>query len=202
MSRLDMSPVALAWSQVEQGADLLARVFQYDPAMQFGSVSYAKWVRFYRANIRMGLLYGEVYTTPSIDGVAVWISPENTGIILGPMLRTGFLTAILSMGIRPMMTLMRSMNYTEKLAKQAAISGPYWELAVIGVEPSQQGKGIGATLIQPILDRADVDKMPCYLISGNKRNLSFYKRHGFEIATQGQTPAGPQIWVMLREPNR
>lgn len=206
MSQSDTHPVPLALSQVEQGAGLLARVFQLDPAMQYimgdrASMS-DKSVRFYRASIRMGLLYGEVYTTPSMDGVVVWISPENFDLTFRQVLRTGFLTAMLSMGLKPMMRIMRSMNYGEKLAKQV-ISGPHWELGVIGVEPSQQGKGIGATLIQPILDRADAENVPCFLVSGNERNLTFYKRHGFEIAAQGQTlKTGPEIWVMLREPNR
>jgi predicted N-acetyltransferase YhbS len=74
---------------------------------------------------------------------------------------------------------------------------------MLGVEPSQQGRGLGGVLMQPILARADAEGVPCLLESMNERNLTFYKRHGFEVTAHGQIPnEGPQIWVMLREPGR
>jgi len=165
MSQLETSPVLLAKSQVEQGAELLARALQNAPDMKFLIGDNARMLdkvtlRFYQAVIRVGLLYGEVYTTPSMEGVAVWVSPENTNFTLGILFRTGFLTAILSLGFRPMLRFINSSNYVQKLQKQA-ISGPRWVLVYLGVEPSQQGKGIGGILIHPILARADADGVPC-----------------------------------------
>lgn len=206
MSQLETSPVLLAKSQVEQGAELLARALQNAPDMKFLIGDNARMLdkvtlRFYQAVIRVGLLYGEVYTTPSMEGVAVWVSPENTNFTLGILFRTGFLTAILSLGFRPMLRFINSSNYVQKLQKQA-ISGPRWVLVYLGVEPSQQGKGIGGILIHPILARADADGVPCYVESANARNLTFYKRHGFEIVNHGQVPnGGPQVWIMVRKPD-
>jgi GNAT superfamily N-acetyltransferase len=206
MSQSDTTPMSLTMSQTEQGAALLARVFQHDPMMKYFIPDSTRMldipVRFYRANIHMGLLYGEVYTTRSMEGVAIWVSPGNTDFTFGQLLRSGLLTASLSMGLKTLGRFMRSASYFEKVKKQA-ISGPHWVLVFLGIEPSQQGKGLGGGLIQPILDRADAEGVPCYLDSTNERNLTFYKKHGFEVAARGQVPnGGPQIWAMLREPDQ
>ena len=54
------------------------------------------------------------------------------------------------------------------------------EVFFLGLKSSARGKGLGHDLIQPALDYADQHQLPCYLVSSNSRNLSFYKRHGFQ----------------------
>jgi ribosomal protein S3 len=49
-----------------------------------------KPLHLYQAAIRMGLLSGEVHTTPGINGVAVWISPGHTDFTFVQLLRSGF----------------------------------------------------------------------------------------------------------------
>ena len=204
MSPSDMSPVPLKISQVEKGAELLAQVFQSDPMMEFlvadSSRMLNKPKRFYQANIRIGLLYGEVYATPTMDGIAVWLGPGNTDFTFGQMLRSGLLLSTLSMGLKSLARFMQSYKVVMELTSQS-ISRPHWLLLFLGVEPSQQGKGIGGTLIQPILNQADAEGVPCYLESSNERNLTFYKRHGFKIVGDVQIAEdGPRMWAMLREP--
>lgn len=53
------------------------------------------------------------------------------------------------------------------------------EVFFLGLKPSARGKGMGHDLIKPALSYADEHQVPCYLVSSNSRNLSFYKRHGF-----------------------
>jgi len=206
MSQSDTAPVPLAMSQVEQGAAVLARAFQHDPMMKYFVSNPARMLdkpaRFYRASICMGVLYGEVYATRSVEGVAVWVSPGNTDFTFGQLLRSGLLMATLSMGLKTLGRFMNSYSHFEQVKKQA-ISRPHWVLVFLGIEPSQQGQGLGGVLIQPILARADAEGAPCYLDSTNERNLTFYQRHGFKVAARGQVPnGGPQIWAMLREPGQ
>lgn len=194
--------IKLDESQIDRGAELLARTFQHDPMMQYlvsdQTRMLDKPLRFYRASIRMGLLYGEVYTTPSLDGIAIWVSPGNTDFNFGQLARSGFLTAMLSIGVKPLARFIAAANFVQRLEKQA-ITGPRWLLVFVGVEPSQQGKGIGNILLKPIMDRADKESLPCYLESTNERNLTFYKRLGFKVAAHGQIPnGGPQMWVMVK----
>lgn len=204
MSQILTIPTSLAKSQIDQGIDVLARSFQQDPLMEYLYPDVLKNAhtpaRFYRASIQMGLQYGEVQSTPALDGLAVWISPGNADFGFGQLMRTGFMTAVLFAGLRTMGRFMKMANYAEK-ANKPFTERPHWHLMMIGVEPSQQGRGLGGELLRPMLARADVENMPCILESGNGRNLTFYKRHGFEIATHNEMPnGGPEIWLMVREP--
>ncbi|MGH0034115.1 MAG: GNAT family N-acetyltransferase [Myxococcota bacterium] len=76
---------------------------------------------------------------------------------------------------------------------------PHWYLAVIGVRPSHQGRGLGSALLGAFLERVDREGMPAYLESDRAENLPFYRRAGFEVATRTET-AGIPIWCMWRSP--
>lgn len=54
------------------------------------------------------------------------------------------------------------------------------EVFFLGLKPSARGKGIGQDLLKPVLDYADKNQVPCYLVSSTSRNISFYERHGFK----------------------
>ncbi len=204
MSQTLTMPTPLAMSQIDQGIDVLASSFQQDPLMEFLYPDITRNAyspaRFYQATIRMGLQYGEVQTTPAMDGLAVWISPGNTDFGFGQLIRTGFLSAVLFAGLRTMGRFIKMANYAEK-ANKPILERPHWHLMMIGVEPSQQGRGLGGQLMRPMLARADAENMPCMLESGNERNLTFYERYGFDIAAHNVIPdGGPQYWLMVREP--
>ena len=77
---------------------------------------------------------------------------------------------------------------------------PFWELAVLGVEPTQQRNGYGKLLMEPVLEECDRKEIPAFLISSNVQNLSFYLRHGFEIADAIKFPTMPPFFPMCRNP--
>ena len=77
-----------------------------------------------------------------------------------------------------------------------------WYLAVIGVDSACQGRGLGAQLMKHALRRVDEDGLPAYLESSNPRNMSLYKRHGFEEMGIIQSGSSPEIVPMLREARR
>ncbi len=79
-------------------------------------------------------------------------------------------------------------------------SEPHWYLPLIGVDPSQQGRGYGAALMQHALVRCDREKKLAYLESTNPRNISLYERHGFEVLGTIQVGTSPPISPMLRKP--
>jgi predicted N-acetyltransferase YhbS len=83
------------------------------------------------------------------------------------------------------------------LAKEA-----HWYLMVLGVDPAKQGSGIGGSLIEPVIARADAAGVFCYLETFTASNLRFYKRRGFRIAAGGNIPnGGPDFWAMIRHPH-
>ena len=75
---------------------------------------------------------------------------------------------------------------------------PHWYLSTIGVDAAHRGKACGTTLLQHRLRQCDDDHLPAYLWSSNPKNLPFYERDGFEVASAIQTGSGPSILAMLR----
>lgn len=69
-----------------------------------------------------------------------------------------------------------------------------------GVEPLQQSRGLGATVLWPILQRCDRERLPAYLESTNPRNIPFYERFGFRQVGIIRSGTSPEIVPMVREP--
>jgi ribosomal protein S18 acetylase RimI-like enzyme len=79
---------------------------------------------------------------------------------------------------------------------------PHWYLPLIGVDPTRQNKGYGAMLMQHALSACDREGLPAYLESTNPRNITLYRRHGFEIAGTIQVGSSPPMFPMRREPRK
>tara|TARA_Y100000588_G_scaffold273516_1_gene289382 strand:+ start:2446 stop:3030 length:585 start_codon:yes stop_codon:yes gene_type:complete len=75
---------------------------------------------------------------------------------------------------------------------------PHWYLPIIGVDPGFQDKGYGSALMAHVLQRVDEGHVPAYLESSNPRNISLYKRHGFEVLATIQEGTSPPVVPMLR----
>ena len=137
---------------------------------------------YFRWAIRVSQQCGEIHTTQTVEGGALWISPEH-------MLEWSNLS--------------RHLNLPTPLdeAHNRLAGGSHWYLLAHGVEPSKQGMGIGGRLIQPILRQADTGGRPCYLRTFSAKSLRFFERHGFRIAAAGKIPnGGPDFWGMVRAP--
>jgi ribosomal protein S18 acetylase RimI-like enzyme len=80
--------------------------------------------------------------------------------------------------------------------------GPHWYLATLGTDPGHQGCGVGSSLIDPVLRRADASALPAYLESSKEENIPFYQRHGFRVTQELTVPGGPTLWSMQRDPAR
>ena len=79
---------------------------------------------------------------------------------------------------------------------------PHWYLPLIGVDPKHQGRGLGDALMAHALRQCDHDSVPGYLESSNPRNISLYRRHGFEPLGTIQVGSSPPIVPMLRRPRK
>ena len=197
------APGILDRSRTEMAAHVLGRAFDDDPLMNYmvagqGLVS-QKAVRFFEAAIGLGMAQGKVHALPGIEGVTVWLRPGNTKVGFGAMLRTGMLGSTLGMGWRSLRRFGDLYRYIDPL-EDRSVAGPHWVLMFIGIDPQFQGGGLGRSLITPVLEQADAEGLPCFLDSGNPRNLSFYHRHGFEVVHEVTIPHGPTAWAMVRQP--
>ena len=77
---------------------------------------------------------------------------------------------------------LKAIKRLEKIGQQVqpkAPSLPHHEIFWLAILPEARGKGIGSRLLKPVLGNADAEKVGCYLVSSNPRNIPFYQRHGF-----------------------
>jgi GNAT superfamily N-acetyltransferase len=86
---------------------------------------------------------------------------------------------------------------------QGIVNDNDWYLSILGIHPSQQGKGLGKQLLMPALKQADNAGKACYLETFTPANMSFYARLGFVACHQAYEPTCQHhYWVMRRQPQR
>ena len=76
---------------------------------------------------------------------------------------------------------------------------PHWYLPWLGVEPREQGQGLGSQLLARCLEIVDTSGLPAYLETPNPRTVSMYRRHGFQPTVIAQAGDCPPVTCMLRE---
>lgn len=76
-----------------------------------------------------------------------------------------------------------------------------WYLSILGISPEHQGKGLGPSLITPILDKTDQHNTATFLETFTPRNMSFYRRLGYEeVGAFVEPTINAKYWVMVRKP--
>ena len=76
-----------------------------------------------------------------------------------------------------------------------------WYLGVLGTHPDWKGRGLGRTVLIPVLRRADRARVPATLETSHEPNLSFYARLGFEVVNHINVPDGPHVRALTRPPS-
>lgn len=154
--------------------------------------------RLNRVPLEYGLRYG--YVRQSDDGrcVAIWIPPGEP-MSPGRMVRSGMLAVPFRTGLGPLARFGGANGVMDKIHKRH-MSGPHWELLIVGVDPALQGRGRGSALVRDGLARADMAGLPCYLNTNTPSNLPFYERLGFTVLEEASLgKGGPPAWAMRRE---
>jgi ribosomal protein S18 acetylase RimI-like enzyme len=183
-------------------ANMLAWAFHRDPlfehALPDDQTRSQRMKSLFALNIKYGMQYGDVYSA-SQNGLAIWLPPGNSKITVRRALRVGMWLAPLKIGLRAVLRLGR-LNTISKSLHERYAPNPHWYLFLLGVDLASQGRGLGGLLLQPVLDKADAARLPCYLETNNPSAVWFYQRHGFDVAAEHQTIAsGLCLWAMRRE---
>ncbi len=84
----------------------------------------------------------------------------------------------------------------------AHLTEPHWYLAAVGTEPRLQGRGSGARLLRPVLERCDAEGLGAYLESSNPRNVPFYHRLGFVVVGALTLASGAAAMTCMWRPPR
>lgn len=200
----DLTPVRISLAQIARAAQTLARAFHTDSWLTRLFPVEALRARtlplLFAPGVRYGCLFGEVYATPELDGIAIWLTPGNTTLTFWRMFRAGMLAVPFHVGLSVVQRMLPMVNYTEKLRHRLA-PPKHWYLFQIGVAPERQGGGIGKALLDPVLARADAAHVSCYLETQTEANVRFYEKRGFRVMAEGGAPGDAlPLWAMLRLP--
>jgi GNAT superfamily N-acetyltransferase len=205
----DIAITSLQESQIEAAGELMARAFFDDPVVVYMYPDENERKRLtpwhFTAFIRYTYFFGEVYTTSGTPlGTAVWFPPPlNTGEVeMTPerLEQAGLDKASEVLGAEPFQRFNRVCDYIEQFHPKE-VPGPHWFLPLLGVNPPNQGQGVGRALLRPVLERADRDALPAYLWTAKARNVPFYQQQGFEVVTESVEPtSGIRFWTCRRMP--
>ncbi|HKX84367.1 MAG TPA: GNAT family N-acetyltransferase, partial [Pyrinomonadaceae bacterium] len=150
-----ISVLTLAFS-----SDPMARWSQPDPRGYLEN--FPLFVKAFGGN---ALDHGTAYFADGYTGAALWLPPG-----IGPDERTlaELVESTSSDTIKP--DLYAIFEQMEKYHPKE----PHWYLPMIGVDPSQQGNGVGSALMEYALVSCDREGLPAYLESSNPENISLY----------------------------
>jgi GNAT superfamily N-acetyltransferase len=196
--------VRLRADQIEPAGALLARAFIHDPLAVHMLPDESQRSLLLPAHfspfVRYGVLFGEVYTTPLLEGVAVWLSPGAGELTPERAARAGLDRIAAATGADSWRRFSQAMEFLEG-AHARAVPTSHWYLPLLGVDSGRQRQGVGGALLQPVFAQADAAGLPCYLETLEPTNVAFYERHGFATVGTGREPtSGLLYWGMMRAP--
>jgi GNAT superfamily N-acetyltransferase len=187
--------------EAQRLAAILAHAFCDDPVMRWvipddarrGELLERMFGLYLR---RLWFRQDECYTTARLVGASVWERPGQWKAGLVDQLR--LLPSLARINGRRLPRILRTLAALESNHPVE----PHYYLPLVGVEPEWQGRGLGAALMRPILERCDDENLPAYLEATSPRNRGLYERHGFAVTEQFSLgPGSPPLWRMWRTPH-
>jgi ribosomal protein S18 acetylase RimI-like enzyme len=188
---------------IPRAAAACARAFEKDPYTLYLIPDEKKRtnLRFtFEFYMRMAIYSGaEAYTTSSeCESLAIWV-PSEKKEPWDAFLHAGNPFLPLRCGLRYIWGDWRANHFCEKLKKKHAPK-QYMYLAVLSVDPPHQSKGLGSTLVKPMLKRLDDSGLTCWVETQNTKNVKMYQHFGFELVYEGIFPGTPTpLFAMLRK---
>ena len=120
--------------------------------------------------------FGDIYLSDDRHAVALILYPETKKTNLSSIF----------LDIKLILNCIGVSNIGKALKRESSIKKPQPQkpmnyLWFIGVDPQQQGKGIGSQLMEEIIHYSEKAQKPLYLETSTLSNLAWYERFGFQI---------------------
>lgn len=154
--------------------------------------------------LRRDYSYSKAFiTSPGLEGIAIWMLLDTRKKrSFWRILTSGAIWPATRIGYKALKKLASFNKYIEKKHNELA-PDKHWYLAVLAVDPLHQGKGYASKLLNEMLSRIDEDGLPCYLETEGEKNVSMYRRFGFEVVDEFVVPGTKdKLVAMLRQPER
>lgn len=184
-------------SDIAAAAHSLAAAFFDDPVVSFawpdGRTRFRRSERSFASQVEALWDRREVHASHDFSSVAIWARPDEWQIPPRALVRVAAASLRTRVRAKALLAYLR----TDALHPEE----PHWYLEFLGTVPEQQGKGLGARVLAPVLARADDEGIPIWTWSSNRKNLAFYHRQGFEVVEERPfTADGPPIFPIRRDP--
>jgi ribosomal protein S18 acetylase RimI-like enzyme len=150
----------------------------------------------HRGCLRYASRFGEVQQAPHHAGVALWLPPGAEHMTLPRMCQTGVAQFGLSLGG----ALPRLLALDAAMTKMHRRYAPerHWYLLFLAVDPAAHGQGIGGTLLEQGVARAEAQGLPVYLETQTEANVRFYTKRGFVVQEQRAFSPELTLWGLKR----
>jgi ribosomal protein S18 acetylase RimI-like enzyme len=187
-------------ADVRRAAEVITDAFADDPFWTWlfppdkRRLIVRSWVRQLRV---VYVPKGHSYVSDGLEGAALWAPPSGW--------QTGMLAQL---RLAPLyVRLLGPQRLRDATRGFAAIERghpdePHWYLSVLAVSPAAQRSGIGRSLVEPMLERADREHVATSLETFKAENVPYYERYGFRVWHDERIVGGPHMWAMVREPRR
>jgi GNAT superfamily N-acetyltransferase len=152
---------------------MLARAFMEDPVAAWAcgraSLRPAVLERFHATRLRQLLAHEEVWATPEQDCAALWAPPghwknsASEDLALARCVLHPRLLARLPLVVAGLLGIER---------RHPREKPPHWYLAVVGTDPSAQGKGLASAVLGTVLRQCDEDGVGAYLESSKEEGAN------------------------------
>lgn len=98
-----------------------------------------------------------------------------------PFLEEAYLTARFIVQVTGIDGIAKALKREEYINSFHPVDEEFIYIWFIAVDKAVQGKGVGAKMINEIIDKSNKNNLPIYLETSSESNLQFYLKHGFEV---------------------
>lgn len=120
-------------------------------------------------------MFGDVFLTDDKKGCALILIPEKKKTTLkSTLLDIKLVASVIGFG-----NIRKAMNRESAIKKIHPVGALYY-LWFIGVQPSEQGNGIGSRLLKEVIQGAQSQNRTICLETSVIKNIPWYEKHGFK----------------------
>ncbi|MFW9922487.1 MAG: GNAT family N-acetyltransferase [Candidatus Thorarchaeota archaeon] len=186
-------------SDFNQICTMLGRAFQQDPIWkEILKNDPEKWPLVFAVPVKYGLRYGSIFApTKEVSAAAVWLPSSSINMNLWRMLLSGAIPHAMKLGSQIGNQISSVFSIIEKQHFEYLKTNPRFAyLYVLGVDPENQGKGLGSLLVKKMMEALPAN-IPIYLETETKSNVKFYEKLGFEVLNELMVPLLDKVmWEM------
>lgn len=120
---------------------------------------------------------GQIYVTEDLTGVIICSDPDEKL----PVLEEAYLTARFVWKVTGIDGIGRALRREKYVNQYHPKDHEFLYIWFIALKKSEQGRGVGSAMLREIISKGNERNVAIYLETSTEENLSFYKKHGFEV---------------------